>query len=125
MSPEIKIALMVLTGLITGVFSGLFGVGGGIIIVPILVLLFQFSQTTATGTSLVALLLPVGFLGVREYYQSGRLAPADIKAGLWIALGLFFGAYFGAKLAVTLPEQAMRKAFALLLVFVSARLWWA
>ena len=121
--PITKIALMIVIGLATGVFSGVFGVGGGVILVPALILLFQFTQIAATGTSLVALLLPVGFLGVLEYYKSGRLSISDIKTGLIIAIGLFFGAYIGARIAVSLPDQILRKSFACFLVLIATRLW--
>ena len=118
------IGMMLVVGLITGVFSGVFGVGGGVILVPVLVLLLGYTQVAATGTSLVALLLPVGLLGVLEYYRSGRLGIPEIKTGLMIAVGLFFGAYVGAKIAVSLPQEVLRKSFALFLVFIAARLWW-
>ncbi len=124
MTVIVRPLLMLAIGLITGVFSGIFGVGGGVILVPILVLLLDYAQVAATGTSLVALLLPVGLLGVLEYYRSGRLTGNDIKTGLLIAVGLFFGTYVGAKIAVGLPDTVLRKSFAAFLVFIAARLWW-
>lgn len=118
-----QFVLMLVIGLVTGVFSGVFGIGGGIIIVPILVFVLNFSQVAATGTSLVALLLPVGILGVYEYYRSGRLGTVEIKAGLLIAVGLFFGVYLGAKVSALLPENILRKGFSVFLVLVAAKLW--
>jgi len=107
-------------GLAAGLLSGLFGIGGGIVIVPSLVLLAHMSQKTATGTSLGALLLPVGLLGALAYWRSGHV---DIKAALWVALGLFAGTYGGALLAQVLTETMLKRAFAILLVVVAARLW--
>lgn len=99
-------------GLIVGLFSGFMGVGGGIILVPILVLFIGLPMHTATGTSLVALLLPVGALGVYEYWRVGKLNADNFKMGLIIAAGIFIGTYFGSKLAVITPEKAIRIAFA-------------
>ena len=116
--------LMLLVGLVTGVFAGVFGVGGGVILVPILVLLFKYSQQAASGTSLVALLLPVGLLGVLEYHKTGRLSGGQIKLGLFIAVGLFFGTYFGARIGAALPTQILQKSFSVFLILIAVRLWW-
>ena len=115
--------LMLFLGGITGVFSGLFGIGGGIILVPFLIFALGYSQVTATATSLVALLLPVGLLGVTTYYRAGKITPMNIKAGLLISIGLFFGAYVGARLALFLPTPLLRKSFATFLVLVAVRMW--
>ena len=108
-----------LIGLTAGVVSGLFGVGGAILIIPGLVLLLGLSQHTAQGTSLAALLLPVGFLGALEYYRRGEV---NIPYAAIIAIGLFLGAFVGAKLAGTMGDLALRRAFGVFLLLVSARL---
>lgn len=113
----------IVIGLAAGVLSGLFGIGGGIIIVPFLVLVMNYSQQSASGTSLVALLLPVGLLGVLSYYRAGKIGPTEIKAGLTIACFMFFGTLLGAKLSARLPEEMLRKGFAIFLVVVAIRLW--
>ncbi len=110
-------------GLIAGICSGLFGLGGGVIIVPMLVLLLNFSQSTATGTSLIAMLLPVGALGVWQYFKASKIELVHFKFGLLIACGMFLGAYLGSKLAISLNDAIVRRLFAILLVFVSIRLW--
>ncbi len=110
-------------GLGAGVLSGIFGIGGGIVIVPLLVLGLGFPQSRASGISLVALLLPVGALGVWQYYKEGKIGPEHVQGGLLIALGLFVGAYFGARLAVQLPEVMLKRGFAVLLVVVAFRMW--
>src|SRR5207248_5206730 len=81
--------LVALIGLVAGVVSGLFGVGGAIVIIPGLVLVAKLPQHTANGTSLAALLLPVGLLGAWEYYRRGQV---NVSYAAIIAVGLFFGA---------------------------------
>ena len=98
----------------------MFGIGGGIVIGPALILLASFAPQTATGTSLGALLLPVGALGAWEYYHRGHV---NIAASLWIALGLFVGAWFGARIALSLSGPQLQKAFAIFLVLMAIRVW--
>jgi uncharacterized membrane protein YfcA len=107
-------------GLAAGLLSGLFGIGGGILIVPALLLVARMSPLTATGTSLGALLLPVGALGAWQYYKNGHV---DIRASLLIALGLLVGAYFGARFAQGLDPATAKRSFAVFLAVVSARIW--
>ena len=107
-------------GLVAGVLAGMFGIGGGIIIVPLLILLAKFPPHTATGTSLAIFLLPVGLLGAYAYYKEGnvRVVPA-----LLIALGVFCGSYFGARISQQLSPLVLKRAFSMLLVVVAARMW--
>jgi len=115
---------MVLTyvaiGVVAGILSGLFGVGGGILIVPALMFFAHFHLKLALGTSLGALLLPVGILGVYTYHQNGNL---DLRAALIIGLGLFFGAWAGARLAHVIPAATLQRMFAVFMVIAAARLW--
>ena len=111
--------LVGLLGLGAGVLSGLFGVGGGIVIVPALVLLLKLDQHTATGTSLAALLLPVGLLGVLEYHKRGQI---NVAFAALLAGGLLVGALFGAKLAGDVSNVALRRAFGVLLIAVGGKL---
>ena len=111
--------LVALLGLSAGVISGLFGIGGAVLIIPGLVLLLKMSQHAANGTSLGALLLPVGLLGFLQYYKRGEVNLA--YAGI-IAAGLFLGALLGAKLAGTMSDQSLRRAFGVLLLLVSVKL---
>jgi uncharacterized membrane protein YfcA len=106
-------------GLVSGVASGLFGVGGAIVIIHGLVVLLKMSQHAANGTSLAALLLPVGVLGAVEYYRRGEV---NVPFALVISLGLFFGALLGAKLAGGVSDLALRRAFGAVLLLVSVRL---
>src|SRR5213083_2662070 len=111
--------LVALLGLVAGVVSGLFGIGGAIVIIPGLVLLMGLPQHTANGTSLAALLLPVGLLGALEYYKRGEV---NVAYAAVIAAGLFFGALVGAKLAGMLADATLRRAFAVFLMLVAVRL---
>src|SRR5438046_9065096 len=100
-------ALVALIGLVGGVVSGLFGVGGAIVIVPALVLLVKLPPHTASGTSLAALLLPVGLLGAVEYYRRGQV---NIPYAIIISAGLFVGAFIGAHLAGGVSEGGRQRA---------------
>jgi uncharacterized membrane protein YfcA len=112
--------LYLVIGLAAGLLSGLFGIGGGIIIVPALMLLGRMQPSTATGTSLGALLLPVGALGAWQYFKNGHL---DVRASLLIALGIFVGAWFGAIAMQRLDPMVAKRVFAVFLVIVSVRIW--
>ena len=107
-------------GLTAGLLSGLFGLGGGIVIVPALLFFAKMEPATATGTSLGALLLPVGALGAWQYYKNGHV---NITASLLIALGLFLGVYLGARVGLSLNPTTAKKSFAVFLLLVSARIW--
>ena len=107
-------------GLAAGLLSGVFGIGGGILIVPALLFFAKMEPSTATGTSLGALLLPVGALGAWQYYRNGHV---NITASLLLALGLFAGAYFGARVGLELDPTTAKRSFAIFLLLVSARIW--
>ena len=113
--------VFIIVGLLAGVLSGLFGIGGGVVIVPALIFFAKMQPISATGTSLAALLLPVGALGAFEYYRKGNV---NISAALWIALGLLFGAWIGAKLAHELTPVQLRRGFAVFLVLVAGKVWY-
>ena len=111
--------LVSVIGLVSGVVSGLFGIGGAVVMIPGLVLLAKQSQHTANGTSLGALLLPVGLLGFLQYYRRGQVNLA--YSGI-IAVGLLVGALLGAKLAGQLADVTLRRAFGAFLMLIAARL---
>jgi uncharacterized membrane protein YfcA len=112
--------LFLAIGLGAGVMSGLFGIGGGVVIVPALIYFARLAPVVATGTSLGALLLPVGALGAWEYWRHGNL---NVRASLLIAAGLFVGAWFGARIAQGLSPLVLRRAFAVFLACVAIQLW--
>lgn len=106
-------------GAVAGTLAGLFGIGGGVLIVPALILLLGMPTQTAIGTSLVALLLPVGILGVWNYYRSGAITNEQIKYGLIVPAGLFTGTYFGSQVALELSSDTLRKLFAVFLFCIA------
>src|SRR5579875_4059658 len=116
MTDYLEIARMLALGLAAGLLSGLFGIGGGLVIVPALVLLFGFPPKVAVGTSLFVILLPTGLLGVWEYWKAGNLRAG---AGLWIAVGVFFGAYVGALYAGSISQATMKRLYAVFLLIVA------
>lgn len=112
--------ILLLIGLGAGVLSGIFGIGGGIVIVPALIYLTKMSLQQASGTSLAALVLPVGAIGAYTYYKAGNL---DVKSALLVAVGLTVGAAIGAQLAVHVEAVLLRRAFAVLLAVVAVKMW--
>ena len=118
----LQIIQMLVVGVIAGIMSGLFGIGGGVILVPFLVLFMKYPQQTANGTSLVALLLPVGLLGVIEYYRAGKIESTHIRYGLLIAVGMFAGTYLGSLISIGLPPGVLRKGFAGFMAAVAVKM---
>lgn len=118
MDAQLLIILM-LIGLIAGTLSGIVGIGGGIIIVPALVYFVGFSQREAQGTSLAILLLPIGLLAVMQFYKAGYV---DIKATAVIALTFVVGSYFGSKIALSLPQESLKKIFSILLLLIAIKI---
>jgi uncharacterized membrane protein YfcA len=108
-------------GLVAGILSGLFGIGGGVVIVPSLIFFSRMKTQTAIGTSLAALLLPVGALGAWHYYRNHEVEP---RAALILAVGLLLGAWLGARAGVALPPRVLQRAFAVFLVLIAVQLWW-
>ena len=111
--------LGLLCGLLTGVFSGLVGLGGGVVMIPFMMAFLGFSQHLAQGTSLAVMLPPVGLLAVWAYYKQGMV---DIPVSLWIIAGCFVGGWFGAKLALLIPELWMKRIFGMLLIGIGLKL---
>ncbi len=113
------IVLMLLIGLFAGIVSGVFGIGGGIIIVPALIYLAKFSQHAAIGTSLAILLPPVGLWAVLEYYRHGNV---DLKAALIVAIAFMAGGWIGAHLANHLGGSLLKLMFGLFVVGIGGYL---
>jgi uncharacterized membrane protein YfcA len=114
-----NIALLLLLGLLAGVLSGLIGIGGGIVIVPALVLLFGLSQHTAQGTTLALMVPPIGLLAAWTYYKAGFV---DLKMAAFICVGFFIGGLLGAKFATEIPDPLLRKIFGVVLFLVSLKM---
>ena len=101
--------LYVIVGLVAGTISGIVGIGGGVIIVPALILLFGFGQHHAQGTTLALLVPPIGILAAYTYYKSGYV---DVVAAVFICIGFLLGGLIGAKIAIDLPKEMLQKVFA-------------
>lgn len=113
------ILILLCVGLAAGMLSGLVGVGGGIIIVPALVFFMGMTQHEAQGTSLAVLLLPVGILAVVAYYKAGYV---DLKSTALMASTFVIGGYFGAKLAIHIDQQMVKKIFGIFLIIVAVKM---
>jgi uncharacterized membrane protein YfcA len=118
MSMSMLLTLIVI-GIVTGVMAGMLGIGGAIIMIPALVLLMGFTQQTAQGTSLAVMLPPVGIIAAYNYYKAGHV---NIKFAIVLAICFLVGSYFGSKLALTLPQPALKKIFGILLLLVAAKM---
>jgi uncharacterized membrane protein YfcA len=116
-------ALLLVLGVSAGVLSGLFGIGGGLLIVPALVILFGFAQQTATATSLVALLFPVGALAAWTYWQEGKISSLHVLSGCVIAAGMLIGGLIGARVGIAMDPVIARRTFAVFLALVAVKLW--
>jgi uncharacterized protein len=118
MTTELVITLLVI-GLAAGILSGLVGVGGGLIVVPALIFFLGYSQHQAQGTSLGLLLLPVGILAVINYYNKGQI---DVKVVAVMSIAFVLGGWLGSKLALRLPEDTVKKIFAVFLFYSAFKL---
>jgi uncharacterized protein len=113
--------LLLVIGLGAGILSGVFGIGGGIVIVPALIFLAKMPPQQAAGTSLAALVLPLGAaVGAYTYYKAGHL---ELMPALWIALGMMAGAFLGSQIATHVDALILKRAFAVLLVIMAVKLW--
>ena len=110
---------LLLVGLAAGILGGMVGVGGGLIVVPALVFFFGFSQHEAQGTSLGLLVLPVALLGMINYYKQGYV---DFKVVGLLAISFLVGSYFGSKWALQLPQETIKKVFAVLLFYTGIKM---
>ncbi len=110
---------LILIGLAAGFLGGMVGIGGGVIIVPALVLLFGLSQHNAQGISLAMMLFPVGLFGVLNYYKKGYV---DFKYAGLIAIGFLIGSYLGSKFSLTLPQELVKKIFAVVMILLALKM---
>lgn len=110
---------LIIIGLLAGILSGLVGVGGGIIMVPLLVLFVGFSQHQAQGTSLAVLAVPVTAFAVFNYYKEGHV---NWKYALIIAVFFVIGSYFSSKLAIGLEQKMLKKIFSVFIIIVAAKM---
>lgn len=118
MSRMLYLALFAL-GLTAGVASGIFGIGGGVILVPALLLLFGTREVEAMATSLAAMVPPVGLLGAMEHYRAGNV---NVTYAAMIGSGMFFGAWVGAKIGIGIAPGLLQRMYGVLLLAIGARI---
>ncbi len=109
----------IVVGIFSGICGGLFGIGGAMVIIPILVLLLKFPQHLAQGTTLAAMIPPIGILAAWRYYQEGQV---NIWAACGIAIGFLVGGYFGGGWAQSIDAHILKRVFGVLLTIVGLRL---
>jgi uncharacterized membrane protein YfcA len=112
----INIILYLLLGLFGGALSGLIGIGGGTIFVPALIYLFGLTQHQAQGTTLALLIPPIGLLAALTYYKNGYV---NLTIAVFVCLGFFIGGLVGAKLAVGLSNEMLRKVFGFVILLIA------
>ncbi len=113
------LTIIVIIGLAAGILGGMIGIGGGLVIVPALIYFLAYSQKEAQGTSLGLLLLPVGILGVLNYYKKGYV---DLKVVGLLSIGFVIGSYLGSKWALSLPQATLKKVFAAFLLLLAIKM---
>ena len=110
-----------LLGIVAGTVSGLLGIGGALIMIPVMVFIFGFDQELAQGTSLMLMIPPIGLLAALQYYKAGK---TDLLAAGIIATFFFFGGLLGSKIALNIKDpMILRRGFALLMMVAAIRMW--
>ena len=111
--------ILLVVGLIAGLLSGLVGIGGGIVIVPVLVYFLGFSQQQAQGTTLFMFLFPIGILGVMNYWKTSNV---DWKTAAVIAITFVAGSYYGSKVAISLDQQNIKRVFGAIIILLGIKM---
>lgn len=110
---------VLILGIAAGVLSGLFGIGGGVVIVPLLVMFFGLSQQTAQGTTLAMLSIPVSLVAAINYTKAGMVS---WRIAVILAVGFVIGVFFGSKFAVNIDGAVMKKMFAVLMIGLAIKM---
>ena len=113
------IFILVAIGILAGVFSGLLGVGGGLIMIPMFVFFLGFSQHMAQGMSLAVMLPPVTFLAVYNYHKAGAI---DWKFALVVSVVFVLGGFLGSKIALKIDQQSLKKIFGVVMLIASIKM---
>lgn len=117
------IASLIIIGLLAGILSGFMGVGGGVIMVPLMLLLLGYNQHEAQGMSLAVLAVPVTFIAAYTYHVSG--SPINWKYAGIIALFFVVGGFVGSKFAIAVPQNVLKKIFAVILVIAAIKMFFS
>jgi len=113
------ILILIFLGAIAGFSAGFLGIGGGVIVIPGLVYLMNYSQLQAQGTSLAMMLPPIGLFAFYNYYNAGYV---NVKSAVILVLSFMIASYFSSKIAVNIPEQIIKKVFAVFLIIYASKL---
>ncbi|MEI6021411.1 MAG: sulfite exporter TauE/SafE family protein [Bacteroidota bacterium] len=113
------ILILLAVGLFAGFLSGLIGIGGGIVIVPVLVYFLSYNQKMAQGTTLFMFILPIGILGVFNYYKQGQV---DIKSALIMCATFVVGSYFGSKTALSIDTKLVKQIFGGMILLIGIKM---
>ncbi len=113
------IIILLAVGLVAGFLSGLIGIGGGIVIVPILVYALHINQKQAQGTTLFMFMLPIGILGVYNYYKDGQV---DFKSALIMCATFIIGSYFGSKTALSIDTKIVKQIFGGMIILIGIKM---
>jgi hypothetical protein len=117
-----SILLLIAIGLVAGTLGGMVGLGGGIILIPALILIMKLDQQTAQGTSIAIMLPPIGLFAVYNYYKAGYV---NIKYAMIIAAAFMVGGYLGSTIALKISADLMRKIFSVLLVVIAIKMFFS
>ncbi|HQK71719.1 MAG TPA: sulfite exporter TauE/SafE family protein [Bacteroidales bacterium] len=113
------VLILIVIGLFTGLLAGMLGIGGGLIVIPALILVMGFSQHAAQGTSLAMMLPPIGIVAAWNYYKAGHV---DLKVAIILAVAFIIGSLFGSKIAIGLSENLLKKIFSIFLLLVGLKM---
>jgi uncharacterized membrane protein YfcA len=113
------VVLYVLMGGVAGIVSGLMGIGGGTILIPLMIYLFGMSQHEAQGTTLAIMIPPIGLLAAWVYYKKGFV---NIPMAVFVCLGFLIGGFLGAKAATVLSNEVLRRIFAAALIVIAVNM---
>ena len=113
----IEIALYILLGLVAGIVSGLVGLGGGTVLIPAFVFILGMTQQQAQGTTLALMVPPIGLLAAWTYWKHGNVV---LPVAIFVCIGFFVGGLFGAKVAIGLPNETLKKVFSVFIMGVGA-----
>ncbi|MBK6481775.1 MAG: sulfite exporter TauE/SafE family protein [Chitinophagales bacterium] len=111
--------ILLMIGVLAGVFSGFIGIGGGLIVVPCLVYFMGMGQHAAQGTSLAMMLPPIGIIAVYNYYKAGQV---DFKIAAILCASFIIGSFFGSKIAIGLPADQIKKAFGIIIILLGLKM---
>jgi uncharacterized protein len=112
---------LIVLGIVAGVLSSMVGIGGGIVIVPTLVIGFGLAQHTAQGTTLAMLSVPVALASVINYHKAGAV---NWQFVVWLCIGFVVGGYFGSQVALQIPVKTIKRVFAIVMIAVAIKMLW-